>query len=344
MAGGSGTRFWPKSSSKIPKQLLSLTHKRSQIQLTFDRLESVVSKPNRWVIATKSLKSAIKKQLSGVKILAEPEGRNTMAAACWSAWTVAQKEPDGLVAVLPADAHIGDVGNYQATLEEAFLIAQRELRIVCLGIKPTFPATCYGYIQSGNSLQMGNGKTIAHFIEKPSKERAHEFFQSGSYSWNAGIFIFRADVFQEEVRIHAPDFAAFFDKNIKTEKKIISGYKKLPSTSVDVGLMEKTNKGAVVTGDFGWNDLGSWPALGEVLKPNSPAGIVNAPAGHISLNSKNVIVDVTEKKFVGLIGVENLIVVETSGALLICHQDHAQEIKNLVSEIRKNKKIAKKLL
>jgi len=274
---------------------------------------------------------------------------------------VAQRDPDALVAVLPADAFVDDVEAFRSTLMKAFETAQTHGAIVCLGIKPTFAATGYGYIRTGPSPSSGvprvegnngsgsaitnrNPRPIEQFFEKPDVAHAQRFFKSGDYFWNAGIFVFSARVFQEETRKHAPEFAVFFDKNIGTSKRLKSGYRALPKVAVDVALMEKTDRGFLVQGDFGWNDIGSWPALAEVLKNNSVAGIVNAKSGHIAIDSDACVVDVTDGKFVGLIGVRDLIVVETSNALLVCHKDSAQKIKDLVGEIAKIKKLKVKLL
>jgi mannose-1-phosphate guanylyltransferase len=345
MAGGSGTRFWPKSSAKHPKQLLALTGKKTQIQLTWDRLGGVVPAQNRWVIGTETLATAIRAQLPGAHQLKEPVGRNTMAAVCWSAWTLHGNggDKDALVAVLPADAFVGNVSAFRAALNEAFVVAEKEDRIVCLGIKPKFPSTAYGYIQGGRPLPTA-GCEIEKFTEKPPADKAQEYFQSGEYFWNAGIFVFRAGAFIDEVRLYAPAFAAFFDKAAGNQSKIKSGYKNLPLVSVDVALMENTKRGALVPGDFGWNDLGSWPALAEVLPSNDQAGLIHAPGGHAAIDCSGLIVDVTDRKFVGLIGVSDLIVVETDKALLICRKDEAQKIKDLVGSLNQNKKLKDRLL
>jgi mannose-1-phosphate guanylyltransferase len=344
MAGGSGTRFWPKSSKKNPKQLLALTGPRSLLQMTTDRLKTLAPIQNTLVVATKLLSKAIKKQLPGVRVLAEPEGRNTMAAVCLSAWEVARLNPDASIAVLPADAHIENVKLYQLALHQAFEVCESDNRIVCLGIKPTFAATGYGYIEAAQTSLSHGAYTIARFIEKPNTVKAEEFFKSGQYLWNAGIFVFKASVFINEVRNHAPEFAKQFDLMMKSKKTFNSLYKKLPKQPVDIALMEKTSLGAVIAGDFGWNDLGSWPALEEVLKSTSAAGLVQAPAGHLSIDSRGLIADITSKKLVAFIGVENLIVVETENALLICAKDRAQDIKKIVEQIDEDKKLRTKYL
>lgn len=338
MAGGSGTRFWPRSSQKNPKQFLKLTSNKSMIQETYNRLAGVVPPKNRWVICTKAHKAAVKKHLGNTKVLAEPSGRNTMAAACWTAWEIASQDPEACVVLLPADAYIKDPKQYQKVLSESFEVAHNNNSIVCIGIPPTYPATAYGYIETTEKLD----KTlpISRFVEKPNEEKAKEFFDSGRFAWNAGIFVFKAGVFVNEVQEHAPEFFEAFSKAyFKKPKSWERFYNKLPSQPVDVALMEKTNLGAVVPGVFGWNDVGSWPALTEVLGDNFAGGQSIGPAEVLSLESEGNMLDLPSKKFIGLIGVKDLIVVETKDSLLVCHKDKAQDIKKIISHLGSKKKL-----
>jgi mannose-1-phosphate guanylyltransferase/mannose-6-phosphate isomerase len=342
MAGGSGTRFWPRSTSKLPKQFLALTDKASMIQLTARRLEGVIEPKKRIVVATKDQAPLIRKQLGKIKILGEPEGRNTMAAVCWSAWEIHKQDPDASVVVLPADAHIGDVNAYKAALKAAFYTAERQDRIVCLGIKPTHPATGYGYIKSGEPIG-GESFSIAQFVEKPTPALAQEFVSSGQYLWNAGIFVFKAATFVSEARRLAPEFATQFDAIVQAPKKLAAIYRKLPKEPVDKALMEKTDKGAVNPGDFGWNDVGSWSALAEVLGHNTSAGRITAKGGYASVGSENIYAELAGDKFLGLVGVKDLVIVETANALLVCHKDKVQDIKNLVDVMKTHPKGKKTL-
>jgi mannose-1-phosphate guanylyltransferase len=263
-----------------------------------------------------------------------------MAAVCWGAWAVAEINPQAVVIVLPADAHITDVKKFKEAILEAVSLAQNKKRIVCLGIKPTFAATGYGYIQNGEPLQ--NGHTIARFIEKPPVEKAAEYFETGEYTWNAGIFVFNVSVLKEEVREHSAEFAKFFDENVLQPKNLKSKYKSLPKISVDVALMEKSRKGAVVKGDFGWNDIGSWRALEEVLT-QGPEGVLQTPGGHLALDCEGLIVNASPGKFVGLIGLKDLIIVETKDALLVCPKERAEQVKDLVGLMEKHSKWKKRL-
>lgn len=339
MAGGSGTRFWPKSSRKNPKQFLSLVGKRSMIQLTADRLKKILSAQRLSVVCSPEFQAQTKKHLGKIQIITEPEARNTMAAVCLSAWSIAQKNPDAILCVLPADAHIADANGYTKTLESAYVFAEEHSSIVCLGLKPTYPATAYGYIEVGPLLSEGSYK-IAHFFEKPTIDKAERYFASGKYLWNAGIFVFKVQTFIEEVQSHAPKFYEAFQQYFKSKPnptKLKKLYASLPKEPVDIALMEKTNKGAVCVGDFGWNDIGSWPALAEVLPQNSEAGLVMAPGGHMAVNSSGIVAQLESKKFLGLVGVKDLVIVETKDAFLICAKDKAQEIKTLVDMMSQSK-------
>ena len=331
MAGGSGTRFWPKSTQKIPKQFLALTSDKSLLWSASNRLTGIVSPPKRWVVCTKEVGALVKKQIKGGPVLCEPEGRNTMAAVCWGAWAIYSKDPQSSIVVLPADAHIGDEKIYKEALQTAFELAETENRIVCLGIKPTFAATGYGYIE--------NKSENPKFIEKPDQHKANELVASGDFLWNAGIFVFKTKIFIDEVRNLAPEFAEKFDQIIKSPAKLNSIYKNLPKTPVDKAVMEKTSLGAVVPCDCGWNDVGSWQALHEVVGNNSSEGLIKSKKGFVSIDCKDIMVDVTDNKFVGLVGVNDLVVVETKNALLICHKDRTQEVKDLVDQIRNRPKL-----
>ncbi len=330
MAGGSGTRFWPKSTRKTPKQFLPLTSKRSLLWEASHRLDGLVPTPKRWVVCTQDVAGLVKKQLKSSPLLIEPQGRNTMAAVCWAAWVINGKDRQSSVVVLPADAHIGNEVAYKKALGEAFKRAEEKGRIVCLGIPPTFPATGYGYIE--------NKSDNPKFVEKPSEERALELMKSG-YLWNAGIFVFKTSVFINEVRVLAPHFAHEFDQIMVNAKKLTSIYRHLTKIPVDKAIMEKTALGSVISCGFGWNDVGSWKALHEVTGNNTTEGLVRTKRGYEAIDCSDLFIDVTDGKFVGLVGVKDLVVVETKDALLICHKDRTQEIKDLVEKIRVRPKL-----
>jgi mannose-1-phosphate guanylyltransferase len=246
------------------------------------------------------------------------------------------------MAILPADAHIGNVKEFQRALELCFEAAENQDIIVCLGIKPTFSATGFGYIKVGPHLSQDLYK-IDSFVEKPNSEKAEEFFRGGQHLWNAGIFVFKISTFKNQVQQHAHDFFKFFNKTSLKAVGFKKQFKKLPKLPVDVALMEKTKSGALVVGDFGWNDLGSWPALAEVLPLNRDESLIQSSGGEFSLKSSKNIVHLESKKFLALIGIKNLIIVETPQAILVADQSHAQDIKEVVSHLQSKKKYSKLL-
>lgn len=340
MAGGSGTRFWPKSSKKNPKQFLSLVSSKSMIKLTAERLKGVVTPRNVAVVCAPEFQPQTKKHLGKVRIITEPEARNTMAAVCLSAWTLYQQNPEATLCILPADAYVADTTAYAETLNTAFEFAEKHSSIVCLGIKPTYAATAYGYIEVGPMFEEGTYK-IAHFFEKPTLDKAEKYFSSGKYLWNAGIFVFKAKTFIEETKTHAPEFHRAFEKYFSGKPspgKLKKFYATLPKEPVDIALMEKTFKGAMCVGDFGWNDIGSWPALQEVLPRNSDAGLVISKGGHKSINSSGVVAQLDSKKFLALVGVKDLVIVETPDVLMVCDKNKAQDIKQMVDLLSKDPK------
>jgi mannose-1-phosphate guanylyltransferase len=310
------------------------------IQLTRDRTKSLAPAKNLSVVSTQNFSALTKKHLGKINFISEPQAKNTMAAVCLTAWQISQKDKNAIIAILPADAHIADSKEFQRVLEQAFQFAEKNPSIVCVGIQPTFAATIYGYIESGTPLT-SNFSKIARFVEKPPKEKAEEFIASKKYLWNAGIFVFKVQTLIEEVRSLAPEYAKAFDFLMKNKSKIKSIYKNLPSESVDTALMEKTSSGALINGNFGWNDIGSWPALAEVMGQNSEAGYIHAPGGSLSIDSHNVVADLSSKKILALVGVQDLIVVETKDAILICSKDKADKIKNIVEQLKKSKKFNK---
>lgn len=326
MAGGSGTRFWPKSSSKHPKQFLKLTDpKKSLIQMTHQRLSRVTK--DIWVITTEKLATKTKKELGAkVKILKEPVGKNTMAACCWTAWTAFKDDPESVVGIFPADAHVSNTNEFFRIVDRAYTLASSTDQIVCIGIVPTSPSTRFGYIQS-------KGEKIERFVEKPNAETAQQFLDQGGFYWNAGIFVFKAKVFVEETRRLAPEFASLFDT-----QKIQKIYKSAPSVPVDIALMEKTNRGAVLPGDFGWNDVGSWSALPEVINPNVGTNLVSAPKSFVEIQSERNIVESLGKKLICFAGIQDCIFVETENVILVAHKSKSEEIKDLVAKLKTDKK------
>ena len=346
LAGGRGTRFWPLSRKKRAKQLLALDGKQTMIQQTVARLLPLAPAKKFWVITNKDLQSAIAKQLPKLpksQVLAEPAGRNTAPAMGLAAFLLLRENPDAVLGLFPSDHVIADEDRYRETLERGIAIAAAGANIVVLGIRPSRAETGYGYIEAGSSLQ-GEALRVRRFTEKPDAETAKGFIAAGNYFWNSGMFLWSARTLAEALREHMPktaplleEIAAAFGtrKFANTFGKL---YPKCENISVDYALLEpRSAKGEragnifCIPADFGWNDLGSWTALHEhhAAKSSPPEGNLVAGSGVFLLNAQGNYIH-APGKFVAVVGVRDLVVVETSDALLITTRQHAQDVGKVV--------------
>ncbi len=288
MAGGKGTRFWPESTSKKPKQYLNLTGNKSLLGQTLERLEGLVSQDRRFIVTVKEQESVIR-SLPGLAfakngLIFEPSGRNTAPCILLSLATLkAQNASDAdIVVILPSDHVILNHQGLKDTIKEAAEEASRLSSIVTIGINPTFPHTGYGYIEKGPLI----GKNICkleRFKEKPTFQVAQDYIASGKYLWNAGMFVAPIKVLLEEFQKHAPTMCAFFPKlteALGNEKKLEEVYNKMPADSIDYAIMEKTSKALVIPARFDWNDLGSWDALESVIEKQNGNTIAAADGAY----------------------------------------------------------------
>lgn len=340
MAGGVGSRFWPLSRARTPKQLLALgSGSESLIQSTARRIRPVVDQENIWVVTSQAQQEAVSQQLSDVpsdQILPEPVGRNTAACVGWAAISVRRKDPQGILAVLPADHYIGNEDAYATVLANAAMVAA-DGYLVTVGIKPTRPETGYGYIELGKSLGKG-AYAVERFIEKPDRARAAQLLAGGRYLWNSGLFFFRVDVILSAIEKHMPELYAqllqYDEAAARGEEMalVAKTYATLPSVSVDTGIMEKSDNLAVLMGDFSWSDLGSWQTAWE-LAPKDTDG--NAGENILSVESRNCYVRGNGKKVVALVGLDDVVVVDTEDALLIMPRERSQDVKRIVEELKK---------
>lgn len=345
MAGGSGTRFWPKSTSRKPKQLLAFgkssggSEAQTLLQQTISRFEGLVGEENRWIVTTQLLEKAVQHDSPTARVLAEPQGRNTAPCVYWAARAVAAVNPKAVMLVMPADHYIPYVEKFQETISEAVAWASDHDDLVTLGVKPSRPETGYGYLKSGSDLGKG-AKKVDAFVEKPNLARAEEFLRAGNYLWNGGMFVWRAEV-----------ILAAFDRLMPEMKKAwdVSGgdisiaYPQMTATSIDYGIMEKAaagveGLGSVVTYplDCGWDDLGSWTSLeslAEVLNAKFEGSVVSA-GDLVAVESAGNIVDAPGRT-VAVLGVSNLIIVESGNSLLVADKSRAQDIKLVVEAIKK---------
>ena len=335
MAGGSGTRFWPKSTSKRPKQFLSFGGDGSPSLLTqtLDRFIGLVPESNRWVVTTESLKTPVLEQSSTVKILAEPQGRNTAPCVYWAARAVAAIDPKAVMLVMPADHHMADVDRFRATVARAVEWARIRDDLVTLGVKPNRPETGYGYLRLGMA-HAGGCNTVAAFVEKPNEEKAEEFFASGDYLWNGGMFIWRAEVILRAFDQFMPEMKRNWDE---CGGNVACAYPKLTATSIDYGVMEKARNVVTFSLDCGWDDLGSWTSLETLAQSLGLArdgGVVTA-GEMVAVQSSGNIVDAPDT-IVALLGVQDLIIARNGNSILVARKDRAQDIRLIVDAVRKH--------
>ena len=352
LAGGRGTRFWPLSRKKRAKQLLALDGKQTMIQQTVSRLLPLANAKKFWVITNDDLRAAIVKQLPGLpktQVLAEPVGRNTAPAIGLAAFLLLQENPDAVIGMFPSDHVIGDERSYRETLQRGIALAAAGENIVVLGIRPTRPETGYGYIEAGAAFQ-GEALRVHRFTEKPDAAKATEFLAAGNYFWNSGMFLWSAHTLANAMREHLPKTARLLEEIAAAygTRKFPSVFRKLypkcENISVDYAILEpRSAKGEAgnifcLPADFGWNDLGSWTALHEHhnAKSNPPQGNLVVGAGVCILNASGNYIH-APGKFVALVGVNDLVVVETDDALLITTRQHAQDVGKVVKYLDEKK-------
>jgi len=356
LAGGSGTRFWPRSRKARAKQVLALDGERTMIQRTLDRLTAPdrlapLAQPHDvWVITNAHLSGAICTQLDCVpehQVVCEPAARNTAPACGLAAFLIERLYPQAIIGIFPADHVIADEEAFVATIQRAILLAAAGENMVVLGIEPTRPETGYGYIETGEPCADGVLR-VRRFTEKPNREKAEEFVTAGNYFWNSGMFVWSARTLANAVREYLPETAPLLEKIAAAwdtpgfERVFAELYPRCENISVDYALLEpRSAKGEhhshlyCIPARFGWSDLGSWTALHEYRVERNAAdehsNVVDA-SGAVVLNSRRNYVFAPDK-LVALVGVEDLVVVETEDALLITTLHHAQDVGKVVKEL-----------
>ncbi|AJE03917.1 mannose-1-phosphate guanylyltransferase [Geobacter pickeringii] len=345
LAGGSGTRFWPLSRKAHPKQLMSVFGGKSMLQRTVERV--VPLNPKRILVVTNRLQAdETRRQLSHlrgvrVEVIEEPMGRNTAPAICLAATLIARHDPEAVMAVLPADHYIRDEEEFCTTILRAREAAKNGY-LVTLGIAPDRPETGYGYIEADTDLRGEGPYPVKRFVEKPDRARALEFLAAGTFYWNSGMFLWRADVILDQIaRQMLPLTQAFagitFSPDIwepaDLAPQIEAVYAMVAGESIDYGVMEKAENVVVLPAAFGWSDVGSWSALPEVLDADA-AGNVVIDTATVALDAEGCVVR-GGGKLVALVGVRDLVVVDTPDALLVCPKERAQEVKKVVEELER---------
>ena len=349
MAGGRGERFWPESRLSCPKQLLPIVGDKAMLAQTIERLDGLVPIENVFVITNAAQRDAVLEicpELDSAKVIGEPMGRDTSAAVGLATLLVKQQSPDATFAILPADAVIYDSEGFRETLRTAFSAAESEPVLVTVGITATFPATGYGYIQQGGAIGQFSGKTVyqvKRFVEKPNITVAEDYLKSGDYFWNAGMFVWSVATITRELEKNTPllwSALQAIDDGLSEGKAIEplleKHYPGLEKISVDYAIMEKAKNTVMIESQFDWDDVGEWTALKRHY-PADEHGNVTHGLVHASDSNDNIVFSRDDKHLIALKGVEDLIVVKTNDATLICHKDKAQGIKNLVKTIGETK-------
>lgn len=335
MAGGRGTRFWPRSREQRPKQFLNILGETSLLRQTVDRVLPVHGPDRIFVATTTDLAEATRRmlpELSADNVLAEPEGRNTAPCLALAMVAIARRHPDAVMVVLSADHWIGDDARFHEDLRLAVDHASRSRDLVTFGIPPAYPETGYGYIETEGD---GSVRRAVAFREKPPLDTALAYLQSGRHFWNAGIFVWRLEDLREELSIHAPGVLGpleDWERRGGKPEDLPAAYARCEATSIDYALMEKSARVAVVPASFRWSDVGSWPALLAFQNKDPEGNVVNGDA--VLIDSRDCAV-FGGSRLVALAGVSGLIVVDEPDALLITHFERAQGVKNVVEELKR---------
>lgn len=345
MAGGSGTRLWPLSRQNRPKQAIELVDNRTMFQHAVDRLEGLLPLERVLVVTARDHVAALAPQVPDMpreNFIVEPMGRGTAGAIGLAAVYLKQRDPDAVMAVLTADHYIRDVSRFRAVLFAAAQVA-RQGHIVTLGIEPSFPSTGFGYIRRREQMGVVDGFTaygVDAFVEKPDADRAVEFLATGLYSWNSGMFIWQVRRVMAEFERQMPDLYA----NLQTveaalgtpdEAEVLAEvWPQVRKETIDYGVMERADDVVVIPVDIGWTDIGDWSAVYKLHEPDE-VGNVAVGADHVGVKTRGAFI-YGGKKLIATIGLEDVIVIDTGDAILICARDRAQDVKLVVEQLQRD--------
>lgn len=342
MAGGGGTRFWPLSRQKTPKQLLNLSGKDLMVNEAVERMETVIGKSNIFIVTSDVQAPAMIMATTGKvfprNILAEPAARNTAACIGYAAMEIYRKYGDGVMIITPADHYIEDVTTLSDIFKTAILAAEEQDKLITIGIKPTFPSTGFGYIKYDAKAEEAV-KPVIEFREKPDEETAKKYIESGRYAWNSGMFIWKASLILKKLEEYVPDVYVELKKigdamNTPREQEVLHDvYPNIRKISIDYSVMEPSaSRGdvLVIPGDFGWNDVGSWDMM-DILHDTDENG--NICLGDVvTVDVKDAVI-YSSTRTVAAVDVENIVIVETSDAIMVCKKDKAQDVKKIVDKL-----------
>ena len=342
MAGGGGTRLWPWSRKGQTKQMLRIVGDRSMFQITIDRLRDLISTDNMLVITTAEQAEKLETQADEIcheNYILEPMPKGTASVVGMAAIQLLARNKDAVMAILTADHYIRDVKYFRSLLESAYMEAEKG-HLVTLGIEPTFPSTGMGYIEQGELLETAGTNPVhkvSRFCEKPDHDTAVKFLESGKYSWNSGMFIWRADRILAEIEKDLPDLYGKLMEIYPTigtpdyEAKVAEVWPTIQAQTIDYGVMEKADNVYVLPSSFGWDDVGSWLAVGRINPGNDMGNVIKGDI--VSVNTSRCIVQ-GGKKMIAMVGMEDTIVVDTDDALLVCAKDSAGEIKKVLEVLK----------
>jgi mannose-1-phosphate guanylyltransferase/mannose-6-phosphate isomerase len=338
LAGGSGTRLWPLSTPNFPKQFLSLPNGKSMIQESLARVEGLISPEQAWVVTGRSMVELVHEHLPKIPvshILGEPMRRSTAAAIGWAAATIAHRDPQAIMMILTADHVITKIDAFNQSLRLAAKLAGKGF-LVTLGIMPTGPETGYGYIRYAAQLSEGFDHQAFYgerFVEKPDSATALAYLQDGHYVWNSGMFVWQVETILAELQRYLPELARKINTitdakgTVRERATLDELWKTLPTISIDYGIMEKTNKFAVIPVDIGWNDVGNWEQYGSLFPADQHE--VSCIGHHEGLGSRNIFVYNNTQRKIFTIGLEDIVVIEMDDKTVICHKDEVQRVKEL---------------
>lgn len=343
MAGGGGTRFWPLSRQKTPKQLLNLSGKDLMVNEAVDRMATVIGKSNIFIVTAEvqapAMIAATQGRVFPRNILAEPAARNTAACIGYSAMEILRKYGDGVMIITPADHYIENVPALTEIFKKAIITAEEQDKLVTIGLKPTFPSTGFGYIRY-QAETVGDVKPVIEFREKPDVQTARKYVDSGEYAWNSGMFIWKASLILEKLKEFTPDIYEDLKTigdamNTPREQEVLHVvYPSIRKISIDYAVMEPcAAKGEVlvIPGDCGWNDVGSWDMMGILHEPDENGNVLLGDA--VTVDVKDSVV-FSSGRMVAAVDVENIVIVETPDAVLVCRKDRAQDVKKIVDALQ----------
>lgn len=342
MAGGVGSRFWPISRVNRPKQFLDILDTgKTFIQSTYERFSGFIAPENFLVVTNSSYKPMVLEQLPMLRedqILCEPLGRNTAPCIAYAGFRLKAMDPDATMIVTPSDHLILNVDEFAKVMKEAADFASESEALVTVGLKPTHPATGYGYIQVEKPIRDGGMNKVKTFTEKPSREMAEVFMNSGEFFWNSGIFVWKADTILKQIHEFLPEtyglFASIGEYYATPEEQghINRIYPECRGISIDYGIMEKAVNVYVRCADFGWSDIGTWGSLYRYARKDENGN--TAEGNTLAFDTKDCVIKVPKEKIAVIEGLENFIVVDTDDVLMICPRSNEQNIKRFIDTVR----------